>query len=148
MKSKANVNVYLLLMKEGKLLLSLRENTGYEDNKWSLVSGHQEEEESALYAMIREAKEEINIDVKESDLQVVHTMHRRTDRENIDIFIKCSNWQGEINNNEPEKCGGLEFHSIDVLPTNIIGYIKEAIQMINSKMIYSEFGWKKQLQPT
>ena len=52
MKSKANVSAYLLLMQENQLLLSMRQNTGYEDNKWGLVSGHQEVGESATDTMI------------------------------------------------------------------------------------------------
>jgi hypothetical protein len=33
-KQKANINVYLILEDKGKILLSKRQNTGYEDGKW------------------------------------------------------------------------------------------------------------------
>ena len=42
-KLRSYVCVYLVLERDGKVLLSLRENTGYEDGKWSLVAGHAEE---------------------------------------------------------------------------------------------------------
>jgi 8-oxo-dGTP diphosphatase len=71
-RSEAVVNTYLLLRKEKKILLSLRKNTGY----YGLVSGHVEDQESASSAMIREAKEEVNI-IRSESLKVVHLMHRK-----------------------------------------------------------------------
>jgi len=97
--------------------------------------------QSLSAALAREAKEEINIDIKDSNLEVTHIMHRKTDRENVNIFMTCTEWQGEIANNEPNKCGGVEFFDIDELPDNIVGYIKTAVEMHNSKIIYSELGW-------
>lgn len=38
MKAKANVNAYLLLMQEDKLLCYLRQNTGWQDGTWGLVA--------------------------------------------------------------------------------------------------------------
>ena len=141
MKSSASVNVYLILQKEEKVLLSLRDNAGYQDGMWGLVAGHQEVGESATTAMIREAKEEANIDIKEEDLHVSHIMHRKTDRENIDVFFVCNKWSGVLNNNEPNKCAKLEFFATDELPDNFIGYIKEAIKMISTNTTFSELGW-------
>ena len=142
-KSKANVAAYLLLVKDDKILLSLRQNTGYEDNKWSLVAGHQEVGESVMQAMVRETKEEIGIEIKIGNLKVLHVMHRNTNREYINIFLECRNWQGNVENKEPSKCGGLKFYSIDKLPNNIIPYVGEAIKMAFSGQIYSEIGWNQ-----
>ena len=58
---KIFVNVHLVLLKEGRILLSLRQNTGYEDGRYGLVSGHLEEGESITQGMKREVKEEIGI---------------------------------------------------------------------------------------
>jgi len=104
---------------------NLRQNTGYDDDKWALVSGHQEVGESAIRAMIREAKEEIDIEIESKDLQIIHTTCRRTTRETIDIFLRCTKWQGNIKNQEPKKCGGLKFYSLDTLPSNVADYVKE-----------------------
>lgn len=141
MKSKASVNVYLILVQGDKVLLSLRENTGYEDGKWALVAGHQEEGESATQALIREAQEEIGITIDPADLTIVHVMHRKTERENVDIFMECSKWQGTIINNEPHKCGGLQFYSFDAFPEHSIAYVMQAIAMSRSAVSYSELGW-------
>jgi 8-oxo-dGTP diphosphatase len=139
--TRAYVHVYLLLVQGDKLLFSLRQNTGYEDGKYSLVAGHVETGESAKQACVREAKEEIGIHIDPSDLEVVHTMHRRSDRECIDIFLFCDRWKGQVANQEPQKCGGVQFFSKIALPDNLVGYVREALKDIDNNVVYSEFGW-------
>ncbi len=53
--------VYLILIKENKVLLLKRANTGYEDGNYSLVAGHMDGNETIKQAMIREATEEAGI---------------------------------------------------------------------------------------
>lgn len=134
--------VYVILEREGKILLSLRQNTGYTDGFYSLVAGHLDGDETAKQGIIREAKEEIGIDIQEQDLELKLTMHRwQPDRENIDLFFIAHHWQGEITNKEPEKCGGLEFFEKSPLPSNTVPYIREALLAIARGKTYAEFGW-------
>lgn len=140
-RSGASVNAYLILKKEKKVLLHLRKNTGYSDGFYGLVSGHVEDDEPATLAILREAYEEAGIELDNSSLHVVHVIHRKTNRLNIDIFFECSHWQGDITNKEPEKCASLDFFSIDNLPSNTIDYIKDALQAISANKFYSEVGW-------
>ena len=51
--------VFLILVKDGKTLLSRRANTGYMDGHYGLVAGHAEAHEPMRIAMAREAKEEL-----------------------------------------------------------------------------------------
>ena len=140
-KLKSYVCVYLVLEHDGKVLLSMRENTGYEDGKWSLVAGHAEEGEMARDAMIREAMEEANITIAPEDLEFVYVMDRKSpNRQNIDIFFKCSRYNGELRNNEPHKCGGLEFFDIKKLPENVVHYVKVAITDIVDGRFFGEYG--------
>lgn len=137
----ASVNAYLILKKQDKLLLLLRKNTGYLDDHWGLPAGHVEPGESATEGMIREAKEELGIDLSLKDLRAVHIMHRKTNRLNIDIFFECNNWTGEIENREPEKCGGVEFFSLSSLPSPIVDYHMTALRATEEKQFYSESGF-------
>lgn len=105
----ANVNVYLVLRQDDKVLLCLRKNTGYLDGCYGLVSGHVENKESAIAAMIREANEEAGIQIESNFLHLVHVMHRKTNRYNIDLFFESTQWQGVITNREPQKCAALSF---------------------------------------
>lgn len=137
----ANVNAYLILKQENKILLHLRKNTGYCDGMWSLVAGHVEDGESATAGMIREAREEVGISIEQ--IEVVHIMHRKTNRLNIDVFFDCRSWQGEIQNLEPEKCEKLEFFPLSSLPSNLVDYNAMALRYILEGKIYSELGWEE-----
>ncbi len=140
-KLRSYVCVYLLLERDGKVLLSLRENTGYEDGKWSMVAGHAEEGEMARDAMVREAMEEANITIAPEDLECAYVMDRKSpNRQNIDIFFKCSKYAGELTNNEPHKCGGLEFFDKHNLPENIVDYVKVAFSDIFAGRFFGEYG--------
>lgn len=92
-RAKASVNAYLILEKDGMVLLGLRKNTGFQDGMYCLVSGHVEEDEPATIAICREASEEIGIEINPPDLKTVLTMHRKSNRNNIDLFMRCASWK-------------------------------------------------------
>jgi len=135
------LSVYLILRKEGKVLLSLRQNTGYKDGTYSLISGHVEAHESAKQAMVREAEEEVGVLIQEEDLHFVHVVHRRSDRKNIDIFFECSRWSGAVANIEPLKCGRLAYYSLESMPNNLNSSVENVLELLRSKQLYSEEGW-------
>lgn len=139
-RSEACLNVYLIIIQKNAVLLSLRQNTGYYDGSYGLVSGHVEDGESAISAIMREAKEEVGIQILASQIKPIHIMHRKTDRYNIDIFFTCS-FPGAVVNLEPHKCANLDFFDLDRLPLNIIPYIEKALKATLHKKIYSEEGW-------
>ncbi len=140
-REKACVSVYLILKEGSQVLLLLRKDTGYFDRFYGLVSGHVEHGESATFAMVREAYEEAGIQISPASLKVVHVMHRKSDRVNVDIFFECSAWEGTIFNKEPQKCASLEFFPYRSLPKNTINYISDALEAICSNQFYSEYGW-------
>lgn len=67
MQNSYRLNVNKKNKKTGakEILLALRKNTGYRDGKYELPGGHVEEGEDLMQAMVREAKEELMIEVKE-----------------------------------------------------------------------------------
>jgi mutator protein MutT len=134
--------VYLVLVKENKVLLMRRANTGYHDGSYSLPAGHHDGGQLLTEAMVREAKEEIGITINGADLLFAHVQHRlRTkDGERIDFYYTCPEWQGEIVNNEPEKCDDISWHDLDALPENIIPTVKIALEAIRLGVFYSEIG--------
>ncbi len=70
--------VFLLLQKDNNVLLQRRYNTGFQDGKYTLISGHVEKGEPPMKAVCREAKEEAGIIVKEKDLTFLHVLYRRS----------------------------------------------------------------------
>ena len=135
---------YLLFEKEGKLLLLRRFNTGFEDGKYSLPSGHVEEGETFKECAVREAKEEVGVEIEERDLECVHIMQRLSSvdsEERIDNFFKVNKWKGTLENKEPEKCDDLSWFEKENLPENLIEFVKKALKKMERKEFYSEEGW-------
>ncbi len=130
---------FLILRKEDKILLSLRQNTGLSDGLYSLPSGHLEPGEMAKSAMVREAKEEIGVEVKPEDLQLVLSMMVITDSERVNFFFVADTWEGEITNMELEKCGGLDWYAMDNIPENVVPYVRKAFEYIKEGKPYLEY---------
>lgn len=133
--------VYLLLIKDNKILLLKRANTGYEDGNYSLVAGHMDGNETIKQAMIREAKEEAGIVIDEENIKIVTFLHRKTNPERFDFFLKCEKWNGIIENKEPGKCSELSWYDINDLPNNIIPCVKKAIENYQDNIMFDNFGW-------
>jgi len=135
---------YLLLIKSGKILLQRRFNTGWEDGKYTLISGHLDGSETVKQAMVREAKEEAGIIIKSVDLHVVHTIHRKSNKnlEYIDFFLSCDKWQGRPQIIEHDKCDDMQWFSLKDLPKNTLLHIKQAIENYSNRVPFSELGFK------
>jgi len=115
---------------EKEILLQLRENTGYMDNMYDFAcSGHVEKGESFSKALVREAKEEIGIEIKEEDLIFLAVNHHYQ-ADHVQLFFSTQNYLGEPIVCEPDECGGLLWADIENLPPNIIPYVKNAIEDI------------------
>lgn len=124
---------------EGKkeVLLSLRKNTGYRDGEYELPGGHVDEGEDLMHAMVREAKEELNIDIKEEDLKIAHILHHFTG-DRINFILTTSSYEGNPIVGEPEACEKIEWFDINNLPSNTIPKIKKSIEEINKGIFYSK----------
>ena len=137
---------YLVLIKDNKILLQRRCNTGYEDGNYSMVAGHVEEGEGFTNAIVREAKEEAGIILRRENLKVAHVINHDTgsdkNNERIDVFFIAEKWIGEIENKEPKKCDDLSWFDLDNIPDNTIDFLKEVINCIKNKIFYSEYGYK------
>ncbi|MFB9906855.1 NUDIX hydrolase [Allokutzneria oryzae] len=137
------VDVHLVLIEDGRILLSRRHNTGYQDGRYHLVSGHLEVGESVVDGVIREAWEETGIRLSAPDLDCVHVMHHReaTGEARIGLFFRAWQWEGEPVNREPGKCSDLAWFPLDALPHNTIAYPAEAVRNIAAGIPFALHGW-------
>jgi 8-oxo-dGTP diphosphatase len=134
--------VHLFLIRDGQILLLRRFNTGYEDGNYSVPAGHLDGGEQIKAAMIREAQEEIGIELDPQALDVVGVMHRLSNDERIDWFLTADAWSGEIANCEPECCDDLCWFDLDALPDNIIPYVRQALKNFQQGRWFDSFGWE------
>ncbi len=135
-------SVYVMLMKDGQIILARRYNTGYCDGEYSFPAGHLEGNETSTAALLREVKEEIGVELDPENIEFVHLMHRKgPDDERYDVFFACEKWEGEPKIMEPNKCDELAWFDLDKLPQNTIPYIAQATNSYRAKIFYSEHGW-------
>lgn len=142
---KLSAAVYLLLIKDEKILLLRRFNTGWSDGQYSLPAGHIDGDEPLTLAMCREAKEEAGITLKPEDMTFAHAMHRKDrtsdKKEYVDFFFTAKEWEGEPYNAEPQKCDDARWFPLDDLPGNLLPYVRQVIDDHNSGVSFSEIGW-------
>lgn len=133
---------YIILLRDRRVLLARRYNTGFEDGKYSLPAGHIESSESFTQTLVRETQEEIGISLKTNQAKVSHVMHRKTPtREYVDIYYVSTDWDGAPKNMEPEKCDDLSWFPLNNLPENTIPYVRQAIEYSTKGIFYSEHGF-------
>ena len=135
--------VYLVLVKDGKVLLSRRYKTGWMDGMYSLIAGHLDGNEPIGKAMIREAHEEAGIEIDKKDLIPNKVLHRKTEAcEYMDFFFTVKTWGGEPKIMELNKCDNMRWFPIYNLPKNTLPYIRNVIENLNDKVAFIESGWK------
>jgi 8-oxo-dGTP diphosphatase len=102
--------VYLILRRGDEVLFGLRQGTGYRDGEWGLPSGKLEAGERLIDAMVREAREEVGLELEPTSLRIATAVERDTDTGLwLDVFYECDVWHGEPVNGEPAKCAELRW---------------------------------------
>jgi 8-oxo-dGTP diphosphatase len=118
---------YVVLRREpDEILLQLRRNTGFRDGFWATAAaGHVEKGESVLEAAVREAREELGVEIAPAHLQPLTAMHRTEGTgdpidERVDFFFTCRHWTGEPRRVEQHKAADLRWFRLDALPERVV----------------------------
>jgi 8-oxo-dGTP diphosphatase len=138
------VAVYLLLLSEERVLMLRRHKTGYEDGNYSIIAGHVEQDERVTHALVREAAEEVGIQIETSELQFVYVMQGQGVDGSVylDFFFIAEHWKGQVQNGEPAKCDDLQWFPLAALPTNAIPHVREVLGMFHNRgRGFSEYAW-------
>lgn len=141
---KCMIAVFLMLIRENngetEILLQKRKNTGYMDGKYDLSSsGHLEQNESLKQALVRETREEIGIEIKEEDLELVNIFHENQSdisTEYLMITFRTSKYVGTPTIMEPHKNEELLWVNINNIPENMIYSRKMMVDAIKNNNIY------------
>jgi 8-oxo-dGTP pyrophosphatase MutT (NUDIX family) len=134
---------------EGLVAFVLRSNTTWMNNYYGLPSGKTEKGESFMAGAVREAKEEIGIDVNLEDLEHAITVHRySTSTDNdvepmewVDVYFEVKKWDGVPINAEPHIHSELAWLDPKNLPDNTIHSVVAAINALNEGKKYLEYGY-------
>ncbi len=127
---------FVLFLKDNKILLLLRQNTGYMDGFYGLPAGHVDAGETPIDAAVREAKEEVNINILPKDIELIDIVQADAVFERggdyFNFFFKADKWQGDPKNMEPEKCASLEWFDLNNLPDNLLEHVALVLQNIDN----------------
>jgi len=89
------VDVILLLMRNGRILLRERANTGYGDGAYEPPTGELADRETIVETAIRVAAAEAGIAIQAENVSLAHVMHDVSGSGRIAFFLTVSGWQGE-----------------------------------------------------
>ena len=141
MKSNFKSAVHMLITKDNKILVQKRKNTKLWPDYYALPVGHIDEYENQYDALIREAKEELNIIVKKEDIIKEYVVLRRNHfviddkilEPYIDSYFDIESYEGIPIINEPNKCSELLWSDINNLPYPFINYEGYFLENMNIK---------------
>jgi 8-oxo-dGTP diphosphatase len=108
-----------------EVLLLRRANTGFMDDHWAIVAGHVEPGESCVAAAVREAREEVGLDVAPDDLVPLCALHRtdgsdRPIEQRADFVFLAQRWSGVPTRREPDKSSALDWFALTALPEPVV----------------------------
>lgn len=118
----------------GHILLHKRARTGFMDGYYDLPSGHVEAGETLRQATAREAKEEVDVMVKVSDLALVHIGQNHQERPYINFMFEARLWTGKPRICEPEKCDDLGFFPVESLPKTV-PHVAEVLRTMQNGIV-------------
>jgi 8-oxo-dGTP pyrophosphatase MutT (NUDIX family) len=138
----AALDAYLMLVRDGQVLLGRRHNTRFASDQWLLPAGRVEPGETVLAAALREAREEIGLALAPEVLRLVYVMHARWQGlPRVGFFFAVARWDGEPVNAEPDKCSAIAWHPLAALPEDTVDYARVALADIAAGRPLGFWGW-------
>lgn len=127
-------SIYLIIKNEkNEILFQRRQSTKLWPGYLALPAGHLDKGENAYEAAIREAKEELNIDISIENIIDTFVVNRRNKSISsyYDVYFEINSYIGNIIINEPDKCSELRWIKIEDLPKDVIPF--EKIALLNNQ---------------
>lgn len=124
-------SIYLIIKNDKQeILLQRRQGTKLWPNFLALPAGHIDEGENAYEAAVREAKEELGIEISINNIKDTFVVNRRNKslKPYYDVYFIVDKYKGQIKISEPEKCSELVWANINNLPNDMIDFEIEAIK--------------------
>jgi len=126
------VDVILLLMRNGRILLRERANTGYGDGAYEPPSGELADRETIVETAIRVASV-AGIAVGGENVSLAHVMHDVSGGGRIAFFLSVSGWTGQPAS--PDVC----WFPVGDLPTNMLDRARVALHNYADGMRFSTY---------
>ncbi|MCK9920639.1 NUDIX domain-containing protein [Frankia sp. AgPm24] len=140
---RSPVDVLALVLREDRLLLTLRAGEIYGADWWALPSGRVEPGEDVVSALVRELDEELALTIDEADVTFTAVTHAQPpDHEaRIGFGFAVRRFTGEPTIREPDRCADLRWCPLGELPTRTMPYTGEMIRLYQQATTFSRFNW-------
>ena len=130
MKAIFKSAVHMIILKNNKILLQKRTGSKLWPGYYALPAGHIDEGENQYEALIREAKEELGIEIDLNNIinsyVVLRKNYFKIDGKQlepyIDYYFEIKDYDGKPKIMEEEKCDELIWADINNLPEPFINY--------------------------
>ena len=132
--------VYMIIKNEKKeVLFQRRCGSKLWPNFLGLPAGHLDEGENAIDALIREAKEELDIDITSDDIEDAFVVNRinKNLKPYYDVYFVMSDYKGKLKINEPNKCQELKWINLENLPEDVINFERVALDSYRNGIRFS-----------
>jgi 8-oxo-dGTP diphosphatase len=126
------VDVILLLMRNGRILLRERANTGYGDGAYEPPSGELADRETIVETAIRVASA-AGIVIGGDNVSLAHVMHDVSGGGRIAFFLSVAGWTGQPTS--PDVC----WFPVGDLPTNMLDRARVALRNYADGMRFSTY---------
>jgi 8-oxo-dGTP diphosphatase len=126
------VDVILLLMRNGRILLRERANTGYGDGAYEPPSGELADRETIVETAIRVALA-TGIVIGVENVSLAHVMHDVSGSGRIAFFLSASGWVGQPTSPD------VRWFPVGDLPTNMLDRARAALRNYADGMRFSTY---------
>ena len=127
------VDVILLLMRNGRILLRERVNTGYGDGAYEPPTGQLADQETIAETAIRVASAEAGVAIRAENVSLAHVMHDVSGSGRIGFYLAVSGWEGEYISPD------ARWFPVRNLPTNMLDRPRVALRNYGEGMRFSTY---------
>jgi len=127
------VDVILLLMRNGRILLRERANTGYGDGAYEPPTGQLADRETIVETAVRVASAEAGIAIRAENVSLAHVMHDVSGSGRIAFFLTITGWHGEFTSPD------ARWFAVGNLPTNMLDRSRVALRNYAEGMRFSTY---------
>ena len=127
------VDVILLLMRNGRILLRERANTGYGDGAYEPPTGQLADRETIVETAVRVASAEAGGLISAENGALAHVMQDVSGSGRIAFFLTVSGWEGEYTSPD------VSWFGLANLPTNMLDRSRVALRNYADGMRFSTY---------
>ena len=141
---RSPVDVLILLIRDGRILLTERAGEIYLAGHWAIPGGKVDAGEDVVAAAAREVAEEVGLTISPDRFQFIGVTHHRPPNGDarVGFGFAVTDITDEPRNIEPDKCAQLAWFPPDQLPDPTMAYTIEIVRLYLDKEPFSLHGWQ------